>query len=244
LKSGQEIKVVQQDPQTIIIQPANPQIVYVPVYNPTVVYGVPYSPPGYSSADLAAAAIISFGVGMMVGAAMSNNSCCKWGWGYGGWGTSWRGGTVIYQKNVYVSRSTVYRGGYRAGYGGGYYGGPRPTPYNRGNYNTGNINTGNRQTNIGNTNINKGGNTVNINTGGNTNVNRSNVNAAPKNSNVRPTTADRGYGQRPAPSTNSGAFSGYNKGGNVRAESNRGRSSVGGSGGARMQAQPSGGRRR
>jgi hypothetical protein len=120
LKSGEQIKVVQQDPQTIIIQPANPQVVYVPVYNPTVVYGVPYSPPGYSSADLAATAIISFGVGMAVGAAVSGG-CCGWGWGYGGWGTSWHGGTVMYQRNVYVSHSAVYRGGYR----GGYYGGAR-----------------------------------------------------------------------------------------------------------------------
>jgi len=30
LKSGTEIKVVQETPQTIVIQPANPQIVYVP----------------------------------------------------------------------------------------------------------------------------------------------------------------------------------------------------------------------
>jgi hypothetical protein len=244
LKSGEQIKVVQQDPQTIIIQPASPTVVYVPVYNPTVVYGVPYNPPGYSSADVAAAAIISFGVGMMVGAAVSNNSCCGWGWGYGGWGTSWRGGTVVYQKNVYVSRSAIYTSGYR----GGYYG-ARPTPYN-----TGNVNSGNRQTNVGKANINTG-NTVNINTGGNTNVNRQNVNVRPATtagsgqgtrSNASPSTADRGYGQRPAPSTNSGAFSGYNKGGDARAESSRGRSSVtgGGGGGARTQAQPSGGRRR
>jgi len=38
LKSSAEIKVVQESPQTIIIQPANPQIVYVPTYSSTVVY--------------------------------------------------------------------------------------------------------------------------------------------------------------------------------------------------------------
>ena len=241
LKSGEQIKVVQQDPQTIVIQPASPTVVYVPVYNPTVVYGVPYSPPGYSSADLAATAIISFGVGMMIGAAI-NNSCCGWGWHSGGWGCGWHGGTVVYHRSVYVSRSTVYRGGYR----GGYNGGPRPTPYNRG----GNYNSGNRQTNIGN---------VNINTGGNTNVNRPNVNTRPATTTAssreawrnsggksnlnspRPSTADRGYGQRPTPNTNSGAFSGYNKGGNVRAESSRGSGSFSG---GRAQARPSGGRKR
>jgi hypothetical protein len=65
--------------------PPNPQIVYVPTYNPTVIYGAPVVVPGYSSADVAAAAIISFGAGMAV-AAMMNGGCCGWGWGY--WGTS------------------------------------------------------------------------------------------------------------------------------------------------------------
>lgn len=37
LKSSSQITVVQQAPQTIVIQPANPQIVYVPEYNPAVV---------------------------------------------------------------------------------------------------------------------------------------------------------------------------------------------------------------
>jgi len=113
LKSGPEIKVVQETPQTIVIQPANPQVVYVPAYNPTVVYGAPVVVPGYSSADVAAAAVISFGVGIAVGA-MINGGCCGWGWGY--WGTNWRGNTIIYNRNIYVGNS-YWRGGY---YGGGY----------------------------------------------------------------------------------------------------------------------------
>jgi hypothetical protein len=74
-------------PPTIIkIEPAQPQVVYVPTYNPTVVYGAwpyptypPYSyyPPGY----VAATSLISFGVGMAVGAALWGG--CSWG-GYGG----------------------------------------------------------------------------------------------------------------------------------------------------------------
>src|SRR5882757_3816599 len=64
LKSTNEQTVTTQA-QTIVIQPANPQIVYVPVYNPTIVYGAPIVVyPGYSSPNLAAAAIISFGIGM------------------------------------------------------------------------------------------------------------------------------------------------------------------------------------
>ena len=85
LKSGPQIKVVQESPQTIVIQPANPQVVYVPAYNPTIVYGVPVVVPGYSASDVAAAAIISFGVGIAVGA-MIHGTCCGWGWG--GWGTN------------------------------------------------------------------------------------------------------------------------------------------------------------
>jgi hypothetical protein len=113
LKSTPQIKVVQESPQTIIIQPANPQIVYVPTYSPTVVYGAPVVTPGYTSSDVAAAAIISFGVGIAVGA-MINGGCC--GWGYSYWGTNWHSHTVIYNRNVYVGNS-YWRGGY---YGGGY----------------------------------------------------------------------------------------------------------------------------
>ena len=84
LKSSPEIKVVQESPQTIVIQPANPQIVYVPVYNPAVIYGVPYVYPGYVYvAPPPSTAVIAFGVGIAVGA-MVYGGCCGWGWSY--WG--------------------------------------------------------------------------------------------------------------------------------------------------------------
>ena len=246
LKSGEQIKVVQQDPQTIVIQPANPQVVYVPQYNPTVVYGTPYYPPGYSTGAMVATGLISFGVGMAVGAAISNNSCCGWGWGHGGWGCNWHGGNVVYQRNVYVSRSNTFYGTNRNAYRNQYYGGNRPTTYNANNrYNGGN----NRNTNIS-------GNTVNVNTGNrNTNVNsnnrqnqvnnRQNNNASTANrgsaNTNRVNQADRGYGQKPAAGNTSSAFGGYQAGGNARADSNRGRQSMGG--GSR-QASQGGGRRR
>jgi hypothetical protein len=136
LKSSPEIKVVQESPQTIIIQPANPQIVYVPTYSPTVIYSTPVVTAGYTSSDVAAAAVLSFGVGIAVGA-MINGGCC--GWGYSYWGTNWHSRTVIYNRNVYVGNS-CWRGGY---YGGGYYGGghrpgnagyrPPPPGYRPGN---------------------------------------------------------------------------------------------------------------
>jgi hypothetical protein len=109
LKSGSQITVVQQSPQVIVIQPTNPQVVYVPQYNPTVVYGAPVTTPGYSGADVAAAGILAFGVGIAVGAAI-NNSCC--GWGYSYWNCNWHGGTVVYRSNVYYGNNAWHGGVY------------------------------------------------------------------------------------------------------------------------------------
>src|SRR6516225_10419333 len=102
--------IVQSPPQTIIIQPAQPPVVYVPTYNPAVVYGAPVAVyPGYvappSTGALIATGLISFGVGMAVGAAMSN-SCCGWGWN--SWGCGWHNSTVVYNRNVYVSNSNTF----------------------------------------------------------------------------------------------------------------------------------------
>jgi hypothetical protein len=98
LKTTKEQKVVvEEQTQTIIIQPANPQVVYVPTYNPTVVYGTwpypayppyPVYPPGY----VATASFFSFAAGVAVGAA--------WG-GWGGWGCNWHGGDVDINVNRY-----------------------------------------------------------------------------------------------------------------------------------------------
>lgn len=85
--------------QNIIIQPANPQVIYVPTYNPSVVYGPwpypayppppPYYPPGY----VAGAELLSFGVGMAVGAALFGGM--HWG---GGWGGS---GSITVNNNTF-----------------------------------------------------------------------------------------------------------------------------------------------
>src|SRR5208282_4871184 len=80
-----DVTVVQPPPQTIVIQPAQPEVVYVPTYNPTVVYGAPVAAyPGYSTGDMVATGLISFGLGIAVGAAISGGGCC--GWGYNSWG--------------------------------------------------------------------------------------------------------------------------------------------------------------
>ncbi|HEY7675998.1 MAG TPA: DUF3300 domain-containing protein, partial [Candidatus Methylomirabilis sp.] len=71
-------------PQIIQIQPADPQAVQLPAYNPAQIYGpwpypayppYPYYPPGY----YAGAALLTFGAGMAVGAALWGN--CNWGGG-------------------------------------------------------------------------------------------------------------------------------------------------------------------
>ena len=129
LKSGSEITVVQQSPQTIVIQPANPQVVYVPVYNPTVVYGYPYVTPAYTAPPVAATAVVAFGVGVAVGAMMSN-SCCSWG--YSSWNCGWHGGAVVYQQNNFYGNN-AWHGGYYGSSGSAY--GPYGTAHYSSGYN-------------------------------------------------------------------------------------------------------------
>ncbi len=100
-----ETKVVESK-QVIVVQQSNPEVVYVPSYNPTVVYGPPpypyppvYYPPPPPPGAYVATAAVSFGVGMMVGAAING------GWGYGcGWGHN---DVDININNNYVRNSNV-----------------------------------------------------------------------------------------------------------------------------------------
>jgi hypothetical protein len=116
LKSSSQITVVQQAPETIVIQPANPQVVYVPQYNPAVIYGTPYVVPGYTAGEVAAASVLTFGAGIAIGAMMSGGCCNTWGWST--WNTSWHGGAVYYGGHPYYG-STAWHGAYGAyGYHG------------------------------------------------------------------------------------------------------------------------------
>ena len=125
LKSSSQIKVVQQSPQTIVIEPANPEVVYVPEYNPAVIYGTPYVTPGYSGADVVASGIIGFGAGIAVGALMSGG-CCGWGWS--SWNCNWAGGAAYYGHSAYYGNAAWHGGYYGAGgsaygpYGSAHYG--------------------------------------------------------------------------------------------------------------------------
>jgi hypothetical protein len=77
-----ETKVV-ENKTVIVVQPTNPEVVYVPSYNPTVVYPPPVYPypPVYYPPYVPGAALVSFGVGMAMGAAIWGGSCCGCGWG-------------------------------------------------------------------------------------------------------------------------------------------------------------------
>jgi Protein of unknown function (DUF3300) len=227
LKSGSQITVVQQTPQTIVIQPANPQIVYVPEYNPTVVYGTPYVVPGYSTGDLVAASVLSFGAGIAVGAMMSGG-CCGWGWS--SWNCNWYHGGVYYHGGAYYG-NPAWHGGYYGGYHNyGYHpynSGYHPTAYNSGYNSSGyHANNYNRNTNVS-------GNTVNVNRDAASNSwdksGWGSSNAARgwgDSGSGRGSTAFSGFGDR------SGSSSGFGGGGwGDRSSSARGWGSRGGGGG-------------
>lgn len=117
--------IVPPPAQAIEIESVQPDVVYVPSYNPTVVYGEPvssypgyvYRPPSYSTGEVVAAGVITFGVGIAVGAAIFGHH--DWGWHAWGmnWGAprpegpGWHGGwqrpAVVYNHTTYVSKSTT-----------------------------------------------------------------------------------------------------------------------------------------
>jgi hypothetical protein len=215
LKSTPQITVVQQAPQTIVIQPANPQVVYVPVYNPTVVYGTPYVTPGYSAGTVAAAGIIGFGAGIAVGAMMSGGCC---GWGYSSWNCGWHGTAVVYHGGAYYGNSAWHGGYYNGGYHNSY-------GYNN-NYN----HSGNNYNNY------HGGNSYNRNVSGNTvNINKQSA----QNYGASHPSATNSWAQHSDSNSRSTAFSGTgghsggygnSDGWSSRAESSRGHGSMQASG--------------
>ena len=148
LKSTSQMTVVQQTPQTIVIQPANPDVVYVPQYNPAMIYGYPYVTPGYSTADVVASSALSFGAGIALGAFAGG------GWGWPAWGCDWAGGAVAYNHAAFYGNA-AWHGGYVGGYhpygfDGGYH--PYGDSFNRNEFNrnvSGNTVNFNRNVNRG-----------------------------------------------------------------------------------------------
>jgi Protein of unknown function (DUF3300) len=221
----------QNGTQVIVIQPSNPQVVYIPSYNPTVVYGTPYTAPGYSTGDLVATGLLSFGAGIAVGALMSGGGgCCGWGWS--SWNCNWYGGGVYYHGGAYYGNA-AWHGGYYGGYNNRY--GYHP------NYNTGNQHYGNNNYNHNSySRSNNAGNLSHNNISGNTvNVNRNGGSDSWDKSGWSNSDAAKGWGSHDSDS-HSSAFSSYgsHSGGGFggggwgdRSSSARGWGSRGGGGG-------------
>jgi len=82
--------------QVIKIVPAQPQVIYVPQYNPEVVY----VERGPSTGAVIAAAAITFGAGLAIGAWLNND----WDWyGRGIYYHGWRGGGWINVNRTFVN---------------------------------------------------------------------------------------------------------------------------------------------
>jgi len=249
-------QTVQTQGSTIVIQPATPDVVYVPAYNPWLVYGYPVSPwpfwyqtPGIW---FGGGPFLSWGIGFHVG------FFGGYGWGWHNWGFNWSSHTVIYNHNTYISRSNTFynRSNYYRN------GGARGVANNvngRGNRPNGNIggrggeehdpNRGNisgrtedRGGNIGGRGGVEHNDTNHNNIGGRGGVeNRPATNNRAFNGDTHQA---RGFGDsRGQSGTRSGAFGGYNHGGNARSFSSRGQSSFHGGGGG-SRGGGGGGRRR
>ncbi|KQQ36026.1 hypothetical protein ASF61_07390 [Duganella sp. Leaf126] len=170
--------VIPPPQQTIIIEPAQPDVVYVPHYNPTVVYGAPVpvypgwveTRPSYSTETLVETGALSFGIGVLVGAAVSHHH----DWGWNAWGVNWGGPAPYGGYNGYNS----YNGGWH-----------RPAVvYNNTTYVSKSVTVVNRVNNITNNNFNNSVNTNNYRTNVATtnNVNNRTQNFAGNNGGMRP----------------------------------------------------------
>lgn len=195
-------QVVQDQGDDVVIQPAEPDVVYVPAYNPWLVYGYPIAPwPYWYNYP----GIWFGGPYLSFGPGFGIGWYGGFGWGWGNWGFDWHNHYAIYNHNRYYSRSNTFYNRNNYYRGGGYRGV------------TNNVRNGGRE----------GSDRGNI--GGRGGVENRGAESRPFNGDNR---AARGYGEtRGQSGTRSGAFSGYNHGGETRGYSSRGQSSFGGGGG-------------
>jgi len=202
LRSTPQQTVTTQGP-TIVIEPATPDVVYVPAYDPWVVYGGPIVawPGWYPYPGIwDEGPYLSFGIGFGIG------FFGGYGWGWHHWGFDWHNHYAVYNHDRYYSRSRVFynRNYYYCG-GGDRSRGDRDRGGDRGR-----ANAGNRPPDAG-----RGGR-----------ENRPGAAPKPFEGDNR---ATRGYAEpRGQSGTRSGAFSGYDHGGETRSYSSRGSASMGG----------------
>jgi uncharacterized membrane protein YgcG len=184
--------------QTIIIQPAQPEVVYVPAYNPWLVYGGPIAP---WPGWYAYPGIWFGGPYLSFGLGFGIGFFGGFGWGWGHWGFDWHNRYPLYNRERYYSRSRTFYNRNTFYRGRGFdRGGAGPRGF-----------AANRPPNAG-----RGGNVYN----------RPGGTPRPFEGNNR---AARGFAEpRGQSGTRSGAFSGYDHGGESRSYSSRGSSSFGG----------------
>jgi uncharacterized membrane protein YgcG len=102
LRSTSQEQVVNQGP-TIVIEPVDPGICYLPIYDPWVVYGAPLAVyPGYFYDPWYGPPFISYGPAIRLG------FFGGFGWGWPAWGFNWGRRVVVFNHNIYVSRSRFF----------------------------------------------------------------------------------------------------------------------------------------
>jgi hypothetical protein len=192
-------QTVATEDSSIVIQPANPDIVYVPAYDPWLIYGDP---------------IVAWpgwypypgiwygGPYLSFGIGFGIGFFGGFGWGWGHWGFDWHHRYPIYNNGRYYSRS--------------------PTFYNRSNYYRAGGERGVQSSVARGMSGNRAGNTERS-----SGAYRPGATTEPFGGH---TPAARGYAEpRGESGVRSGAFSGYDHGGQTRGFSSRGSSSFGGS---------------
>jgi hypothetical protein len=213
LRTTPQQTVTEQD-STISIEPPGPDVVYVPAYDPWVVYGDPIVAwPGwypYPGIWYGGGPYLFFGEGFGIGWYRG------YGWGWHHWGFDWRDRYVIHDHDRYYSRSNTF--------------------YNRNNFYrergaNGGLNGGRGAFNGANGGFAGGRGEVNGANGGRSDLyNHPGTTARPFNGDPR---AARGYAEpRGQSGVRSGAFGGYDHGGQERGFSQRGGASIGQGGGA------------
>jgi len=214
-------QVVTTEGSAVSIEPVNPDVVYVPEYDPWVVYGAPILawPDWYPYPGIwFGGPYLEFGIGVPIGFFGG----FLWGWPH--WGFRWHDHALLFNRNPYYSRSTTFFN--RANF---YHAGGRPGGLRGGaGVARGASRPPSTQFDAGRGAFNAPG-----------------VTPRPFNGDVD---AARGYAEpRGQSGMQSGAFSGYNRGGEERSFSARGGASFGGGasggGGARGGGGGGGGRR-
>jgi len=221
--------VAMQD-STIAIEPATPDTVYVPAYNPWLSYGEPIDPwpywypyPGIWSDEPGCSFGAGFGIGFFGG----------FGWGWSHWGCDWHHRFVMHDHNRYHSQSTTFynrNNFYRRGSPATAANSAARGLHARANAANmpSNANIGERALRVPedlrqNMENRRSAGTISGRGGV---YNRSGAMIRPFNGNIQ---AARGYGEpRGQSGVHSGAFSGYNHGGQTRSFSSRGSTSFGG----------------